>query len=597
MTATPAPAESTADLDLLRRFEPVIRFNRGELFYPTSVADFVASSALFSVVGKETELIAERGTLDLQTLAAAGREHAGAMLYLQQVDAPLDRKQYRQWKRREDRERFRFSSRFAAVGLVGRFVDAIMRLTLLLRGNVPGGYAAAAHLAYRATPRSDECFYYGHVSRDAGYVVLQYWYFYSMNDWRSTFGGVNDHESDWEQVTVFLTEDLEPSWVAFSSHDEVGDDLRRRWDDPDIEFVDGTHPVVYAGAGSHSGAYLPGEYLITAPLPIPEWLDGIRRGIIRLLPWRGQAGQGTVGIPYIDYKRGDGLSVGVDQDRPWQAVVVDDDTDWVRDFRGLWGLDTRDFLGGERAPAGMRYERDGTVRASWGQPVAWAGLDREAPSEAWAMRGLEAASGELQVQLRDLTDRLSDAREELRAARTAERAQGRSPQRPTPELTELSDTVARLRAEQVQLVNRIEAAELGIESATLPTEDVHAHLSHRAVPMAAADTVRGRLLRIWSAASASVLLAAFGILLLAGHSGLLWPVLWISFAMLVIESILRQRFLQLLVVSVIVAVTVILALAVWEIFTGNPRIGFGILLLVIAFYLVLQTAREAIRTR
>jgi len=115
--------------------------------------------------------------------------------------------------------------------------------------------------------------------------------------------------------------------------------------------------------------------------------------------------------------------------------------------------------------------------------------------------------------------------------------------------------------------------------------------------MAAADTVRGRLLRLWSAASASVLLAAFGILLLAGHSGLLWPVVWISFAMLVIESILRQRFLQLLVVSVIVAVTVILALAVWEIFTGNPRIGFGILLLVIAFYLVLQTAREAIRTR
>ena len=25
-----------------------------------------------------------------------------------------------------------------------------------------------------------------------------------MNDWRSTFAGVNDHEADWEQVTVFL---------------------------------------------------------------------------------------------------------------------------------------------------------------------------------------------------------------------------------------------------------------------------------------------------------------------------------------------------------------------------------------------------------
>ena len=51
-----------------------------------------------------------------------------------------------------------------------------------------------------------QCHYYGHVSRDGGYVVLQYWYFYPMNDWRSTFGGVNDHEADWEQVTIFLAD-------------------------------------------------------------------------------------------------------------------------------------------------------------------------------------------------------------------------------------------------------------------------------------------------------------------------------------------------------------------------------------------------------
>ncbi len=586
-----------SDLELLRRFEPVIRFNRGELFYPTSVEDFVASSALYDAGPKEPVVIAERGTLDLDSLAHMGREHAGKTLFLQQVDKPLNRKEYKQWKRRPDREKFKFSSRFAAVGLVGRFVDALMRLTLLLRGNVPGGYAAAAHIAYTATPNHDQCYYYGHVSRDAGYVILQYWFFYSMNDWRSTFGGVNDHESDWEQVTVFLTEDYEPRWVAFSSHDEVGDDLRRRWDDPDIEYVDGTHPVVYAGAGSHSGAYLPGEYLITAPLPIPEWLDSVRRGIIKLLPWRGQAGQGTVGIPYIDYKRGDGLSVGAGGDRPWNAVAVSDDTNWVRDFRGLWGLDTRDFLGGERAPAGIRYERNETVRESWGQPVAWAGLDREAPNEAWAMRDLLADKGDLELELVAVQDQIAEAREELRATRSAERAQGRSPRKPSDHLVELSERVAELRKQQVSLINRIEAAELGIESTELPPEDVHAHLSHRAVPMSSADTMRGRLLRVWSAASASVLLAALGILLLAGRSGLIWPVIWISFAMLIIESILRQRFLQMIVVSVIVAVAIIAALAIWEVFTGNMRIGFGVILLIISFYLLVQTAREAIRTR
>ena len=49
-------------------------------------------------------------------------------------------------------------------------------------------------------------------------------------------------------------------------------------------------------------------------------------------------------------------------------------TPWVRDFSGLWGLDTDDPFGGERAPAGPRYERNGTIRPSWADPVGWAGL-------------------------------------------------------------------------------------------------------------------------------------------------------------------------------------------------------------------------------
>ena len=83
------------------------------------MADYVASSALYQIgSGKEPELVAARGTLDLAGLAAVGRDRAGHLLYLQQVDGPLSRKEYRAWKRREDRERFRFSSRFAAVGLL-----------------------------------------------------------------------------------------------------------------------------------------------------------------------------------------------------------------------------------------------------------------------------------------------------------------------------------------------------------------------------------------------------------------------------------------------------------------------------------------------
>ena len=587
------------DLTLLRQYEPVIRYNRGEMFYPCSVEDFVAASALYRRTDDEPEELAARGSLTLDRLAELGRVHVGDIIYLQQVDGPLTRKEYKAWRKRPDRVKFKTSSRFAAVGLLSRFVDAIMRLTLLLRGRVPGGYAAAAHNAYMNTPTKDDCHYYGHVTRDGGYLVLQYWYFYSMNDWRSNFGGVNDHESDWEQVTIFLTDDEEqkPAWVAFSSHDEVGDDLRRRWDDPDNEFVDGTHPVVYAGAGSHSGAYLKGEYLITAGVPLPDWLDSVRRAFLRILPWHEDDDSGAIGIPYIDYKRGDGVAVGPGQDKPWHPVLVTDDTPWVRDYRGLWGLDTHDVFGGERAPAGVRYERKGTVRQSWGQPVAWAGLDKEAPTDEWARGDLEAARKYLTQKLADTDLELAERREALRAARAAERAQGISPQDPTPRAEELAEEVEEVRRRQMVVRQQLEGVELGLDPRPLPVEPVHAHLRHRAEPIKQDENIRGRLLRLWSAASASILLAALGMLLLFDTTGLLWPIVWIAFAMLVIEAILRRRLASLLMALLVVGLIWLGLWAAWSLFTGNLRVGFGIVLLLAAIWMAVQTAREGIRSR
>ena len=587
------------DLTLLRQYEPVIRYNRGEMFYPCSVEDFVAASALYRRTDDEPEELAARGTLTIDRLAELGRVHVGDIIYLQQVDGPLTRKEYKAWRKRPDRVKFKTSSRFAAVGLLSRFVDAIMRLTLLLRGRVPGGYAAAAHNAYMNTPTKDDCHYYGHVTRDGGYLVLQYWYFYSMNDWRSNFGGVNDHESDWEQVTIFLTDDEEqkPAWVAFSSHDEVGDDLRRRWDDPDIEFVDGTHPVVYAGAGSHSGAYLKGEYLITAGVPLPDWLDSVRRAFLRILPWHEDDDSGAIGIPYIDYKRGDGVAVGPGQDKPWHPVLVTDDTPWVRDYRGLWGLDTHDVFGGERAPAGVRYERKGTVRQSWGHPVAWAGLDKEAPTDEWARGDLEAARKYLTQKLADTDLELAERREALRAARAAERAQGISPQDPTPRAEELAEEVEEVRRRQMVVRQQLEGVELGLDPRPLPVEPVHAHLRHRAEPIKQDENIRGRLLRLWSAASASILLAALGMLLLFDTTGLLWPIVWIAFAMLVIEAILRRRLASLLMALLVVGLIWLGLWAAWSLFTGNLRVGFGIVLLLAAIWMAVQTAREGIRSR
>ncbi len=594
--------DELSDLALLRRFEPVIKYTQGELFLPGDVNDYVGSASLQAARRNgPVEVLAARGTLTLDSLASLGRKQAGDKLYLTFVDRPLDRGEFKAWKKDPERPRFTPSSRFAAVGILSRLIDSLMRMTLILRGKVPGGYAAAAALRMRSLPSAGVHPYYGHVSRDGGYIILQYWYFYAMNDWRSTFGGVNDHEADWEQVTVFLVdqESVEPTpaWVAFSSHDEVGDDLRRRWDDPDIEFV-GQHPVVYAGAGSHSGAYLPGEYIVSIEAPLPGLVEKARRAILRILPWTDPDAPG-IGIPYIDYRRGDGPSIGAGQPLDWSPVLITDDVAWVRHYRGLWGLDTKDPLGGERAPAGPRFDRDGTTRESWGQPVAWAGLDKEAPSDARAVVDLTAYQAVLTANLSVIDLELATARAALRGARAVDRAAGLSPRHPSPVTTAHQKTVTELRRKQGTTVTELEAIDRGLNE-SLPVDPVHDHLKHRATPPADSGATRGRrgwLLRLWSAASASILLAAIGIILLLPDLPVLAPVLILLGAMIIIEAVLRGRVLHL-IGAVLVAIVVLLAvLAIVDLFVGRFRISMGILLAVAALYMLWQTVRESVRTR
>ncbi|HEY2654923.1 MAG TPA: hypothetical protein VGI55_03980, partial [Solirubrobacteraceae bacterium] len=237
------------DLALLRAFEPIVRYTRGELFRPMAVEAYVASCSLWRSERRgDTTCIVPAGQLSIDRLTQESLAHQDAPLSLRYVKEPLGRAEYRRW-RRAPRERLQATGRFTTTGLFGRLVEAGFRASLLLRGKVSAGLAAAAEISYSQHGEPDRAVYYGHVVRDGGYACLQYWFFYAMNDWRSTFSGVNDHEADWELITVYLAEQDDgswrPAWVAFSSHDEAGDDLRRRWDDPDLQH-EGNHPVVYA---------------------------------------------------------------------------------------------------------------------------------------------------------------------------------------------------------------------------------------------------------------------------------------------------------------------------------------------------------------
>jgi hypothetical protein len=381
------------DFELLRKHEPIVRLTKGESFFPSGVDEYVHECSLWETDPQgRSQMLVPHGQLDVDRLAEYAEVPPGHQLYLRFVEAPLGSMEYQRWLRDPDRQRLVGPGRLARVPLIFRLAGLLFDLSFLVRGRVAGGSAAAAELKSRAIQARDpRRVYYGRVVRSGGWIALQYTFFYAMNDWRSGFYGANDHEADWEQLFVFLSQEKggepQPRWAAYASHDFKGDDLRRRWDDPLLE-RQGNHPVVYAGAGSHASYFEPGEYVMGIE---PEFLrpaQGALKALRKL--WNetlgmgseahgDQSGRAALSVPFVDYARGDGLSIGPNQQEAWAPEVISDEIGWVHNYRGLWGLDTRDPIGGERAPAGPKYDRDGSVRQSWHDPLGWAGLDKVFP--------------------------------------------------------------------------------------------------------------------------------------------------------------------------------------------------------------------------
>src|SRR5690606_18852210 len=82
-----------------------------------------------------------------------------------------------------------------------------------------------------------------------------------------------------EQDFAHMAERFQPEWVAYATHDDQGDDLRRRWDDLEVQKF-GEHPVVYVAAGSHASYFRNGEYLTELELAflqplakVTDWLQ------------------------------------------------------------------------------------------------------------------------------------------------------------------------------------------------------------------------------------------------------------------------------------------------------------------------------------
>lgn len=345
--------------------------------------------------------------------------------------------------------------------------------------------------------------------------------------------------------------------------------------------------MVFAGLGSHSGAYLAGEYLTTHDIPAFAGLLGFTRRISRiLLPWTADNEHSGLSIPYIDYARGDGVAIGPRQARTWEPVVIDENTPWVVHYRGLWGNDTRDPLGGERGPAGPRYERSATVRASWGDPVGWAGL-RKVPSDA------VVAADAVQTRLAQLGTGVEGVDAQIEKRQTALRAAVAGGEQVSAtdeaELASLAAQRIALRDHQLLLAERLDRP----ASVAGP----HDHLRHRRVPLPTETRGRRRVLAVWSAVSTSVVLVVFMIILVSPG----WEVDAIAVETVIVffalEALARKQLFRFAVLIVAILVVGALLLSLSGVLVADWGLVVGLPLGLAAAALLFLNIRELLRDR
>lgn len=603
---------------LLRRFEPVIRYTRGERFFPIDIEPYIRACSLWmQQPGQEAICLVPEEQLTLEKLCIPLNYGTDTIYFLKFIE-PLNIRNlashtFRQgFLKRDPKQKFRAGrGRLARVGYLSRFIDAIFSITLLARGRVPGDTAAAATIAYQKLldENARHC-YYGRVVQQNDWIALQYWFFYPFNNWRSGFYGVNDHEADWEMAFVYLSEsdhgEVNPEWVAYGSHDFSGDDLRRRWDDPELE-KSGEHPVIYVGAGSHASYFSPGEYLAEIELP---FLSPLVRMTGRFQSsWQrtlhlGQSSSGQskyendfniFRIPFVDYARGDGISIGPGCDIEWdEPHFLSPPPEWALKYRGLWGLYTRDPISGENAPAGPVYMRDGAVRRSWYDPLGWSGLDKVPPPNK-ALAQVPEIQKEIETRRSKLTDVIAEKSEELthlgmEASAIQEHQYLRKLYTEHKEKINLiSDEINNLRTQYISDSELLEALENQAEHLRQGERGparAHIHRAHH--PASDADLQLSRFAEAWAAVSIGIIMLGFlGIILFARHY-LIWGIIAMATIIPFIEASFRRQLTRLITrITSVLAITSALILLYeffWEFIV--------MLVIIVGGYIMWENLRE-----
>ena len=179
------------------------------------------------------------------------------------------------------------------------------------------------------------------------FIVLQYWFFYAMNNWLE-HDGFNNHEGDWESVFIFLDKATEePEYIAYSAHHNDGnpnfisqyDSVRRDWSSEEVVFDKG-QIVSFVAIGSHAN-----------------------------YPDNGNAGVHSARTSDdITSTNGNQIEFGGGQYSTLENELLSN-------YKGIWGADRNDFFEESSGPSGPHHsEVSGINRFEY--PVKWAGIDK-----------------------------------------------------------------------------------------------------------------------------------------------------------------------------------------------------------------------------
>jgi hypothetical protein len=377
--------------ELHQKYAPIMHFAREERFFPMSVDDFLTYTALY-VKGQEKPVF-PTGKVTLDDLA--GRYSSRETFLRSVATGPIRGMEVAsEWGMATLRLVYEWSRRPAvawteelARSAYDWFSEKTKTATRLFWWNsllLPkahtdkkGGTRAelprfklsqevrkSAIESYEASQGKDRSYtYYYRTVQQAGYLNLQYWFFYAYNDWASGYGGFNDHEGDWEGFHVFFKLDAgnrpiePPAYVCYLGHHSR---ITKPWDHPDVKKVS-THPVIYVAAGSHASYPEAKEYPLMALYNL------------------------------IDYAMGDSFTLDHDG---WQNRIHLEKAPWLSTYLGSWG--TRYWLSlewvqkvlgslvssipgevdipGVSAPRGPRFGDEGSERETWRNPVVFAGI-------------------------------------------------------------------------------------------------------------------------------------------------------------------------------------------------------------------------------